>query len=66
MATHHRPRVHRVGWRKYTTRRVVITTIIGLVAYGLNIWMHWVLANKTGEVLIGGVICHCLLEVSEG
>lgn len=61
MATIHRPR--HINWRAYTTRRVLIVTILSIVGYSLDYLIHLHMAGKGGELLIGAVLGHCLLEV---
>lgn len=66
MATFHRP--HRIhvrfpDWRKYTTRRVLIVASIAVLCYGIDYLFHMHSAGKCGELGIGAVLGHCLLEV---
>lgn len=66
MATFHRPHHLRISipsWRKYTTRRVLIVTLVAACGYTLDYLIHLHFAGKGGELLIGAVLGHCLLEV---
>jgi len=64
MATFHRPHKVRIpDWRKYTTRRVVTVTLVAVVGYTLDFLFHLHTAGKVGELTIGAVLGHCLLEV---
>lgn len=61
--THHRPRKFHVNWRAYTTRRVLTITLLSIIGYTLDFILHMHAAGKGGELLIGAVLGHCLLEV---
>lgn len=61
MATIHRPRT--INWRPYLTRRVLIVAGFSMLGYGIEHIAHVYWAGKGGELLIGAVLGHCLLEV---
>lgn len=61
--THHRPRHIHIDWRKYVTRRVLVVTAISIIGYILDYIAHMHFAGKGGELLVGAVLGHCLLEV---
>lgn len=63
MATTHRPGNVHINWRAYTTRRVLLVTGLSVFGYMLEHFAHWYMAGKGGELLIGAVLGHCLLEV---
>jgi hypothetical protein len=64
MATFHRPkRVHVPDWRKFVTRRILVVTAFAVAGYVLDFTLHLHTAGKAGEMCIGAVLGHCILEV---
>ena len=61
MATHHRP--SRIRWRKYVTRRIVVVTALSFIGYAFAHYLHLYFAAKGGEMCLGAVVGHLLVEV---
>lgn len=59
--TYHRP--HQLRWRKYVTRRVLIVSAVTILSYALSYFLHIYYAEKGGEMCLGMILGHWLLEV---